>query len=177
MYLQVTIEPTAEPVTVDDVKARLRLTNTIDDAMLAGNITQARQFAEKISHRSLALKTYLGTEDRFPYPREPIRVDRPPLVSVTSIKYYDDTLTQQTWDSSEYWVAKAQEPGLILPKPGLIYPSTARVPSAVEVVFTAGAAIPADWQRTIQDIAIFIYEHPGDAIPEALVQIPKVFVF
>ena len=195
MYLQTTVQPTTEPVAVDDVKARLRLTTTADDVTIAGQITQAREFAEKVSRRSLAYKSYSGFLDRFPFPHEPIRMPVPPIVSVTAIKFYDSTLTQQTWDPTEYWVASAQSPALIVPIPGLIYPPTASVPGAVEVDFAAGwgypgapasggtpaipagPALPSDWQRSIQDVAVFIYEHPGEPIPEALVQIPKVYVF
>lgn len=193
MSLQVVTPPTSEPVALADVKARLRLTSTADDATITSQITQAREFCERVSRRSLAYKSYALFLDRFPYPHEPIRLPAPPLVSVSNVFYYDSTLTQQTWSPSEYWWTPAQSPALIVPKPGLIYPSPAHIPGAVEVDFTAGwgypgnpdadpvvpagPALPADWARCIQDVAMFIYENPSTPIPEALCSIPKVWVF
>lgn len=144
MSLQITTGPTAELVTLAAVKARLRLTSTADDALITGQIPVARTFAEKITRRSLALKTYALFLDGFPPVYQPLRVPVPPLVQVTSIKYLDNTLTQQTWDPSEYFVAPSQSPGLIIPVSGFIYPSAARVPGSVEVDFTAGYTVTAE---------------------------------
>lgn len=178
MSLQIVTPPTAEPVTVAAVKARLRLTTTADDANIALYISSAREFAERVTRRSLAAKSYALFMDRFPAPYEPIRLPAPPLTEVTAIKFYDDTLTQQTWDPTEYWVALNQSPALIVPTPGIVYPCAARVPGAVEIDFTTGpASISDDWQRVIENITIFIYEHPGEPVPEILVNIPKIYVF
>lgn len=177
MSLLITTPPVSEPVTLAEVKSRLRLASTADDAMLTSHITAAREFAEKISNRSLAAKSYAYILDRFPAPGQPIRVPMPPLVSVTAVKWLDSDLTQQTWDASEYFVANMQSPALIVPKPGFVYPSAAKVPGAVEVDFVAGAGIINDWKRSIQDVVVFMYENPGAAIPVELVQIPKIYLF
>src|SRR5690242_15085154 len=127
MSLQIVTGPTAEPVTVDEVKARLRITSTNDDATIAAHITAAREFAEKETRRSLAYKSYALYLDRFPYPYEPIRVPVPPLVAVSAVKYLDPvTLVSTTWDPTEYLVSAVQSPGLIFPNPiaptGRVYP-------------------------------------------------------
>lgn len=185
-----------EPVSLDALKARLHLTSVADDPTLLGIITQAREFAERVSRRALVYKSCLYYMDRFPYPREPIRVPVPPLISLASINYYDDTLsTPIVLDPSEYWTAPAQIPALIVPTPGNVWPCAARVPGAVWLTFTVGydypgapanggnAAIPpgpelpTGWRNNIMDIAVFAYDNPGVAIPEELVQVPKVFVF
>lgn len=183
-----------EPVTLAAVKARIKLTSTADDDIITGQITQAREFAERVSRRSLAYKAYSYTMDRFwqTHPREPIRVPVPPLISVTSLAYLDDTLTLQTIESDEYFVANAQDPSLIVPIPGLIWPSTARVPGAVTIAFNAGFGYPGasgsppipagpmlsqGWINNLVDITVFIYENAGEVIPERLVQIPKIYLF
>lgn len=177
MSWQITTQPTAEPVALDDVKARLKLTSTADDVTLTSQITQAREFCERISGRSLAAKSYAFFMDQFPFPRHPIRLPFAPLLAVTAIKFVDDTLSQQTWDPSEYWVAANQDPGLIVPVPNVVYPWPAPVPGAVEVDFNAGGLCPADWQRVVQNVAMFIYANPAERIPETLVQIPKLWTF
>lgn len=202
MSLQITAPPTVEPVTLEEVKARLRLTTAADDGTILGHIVAAREFAEKVTRRSLTVKTYAFYMDRFPYPHEPIRVPVPPLVQVTAVKYLDSSLTQQTWDPVEYFVASNQSPGLIVPKPGLIYPSTGMVPGAVEVDFTAGygyagtsgppivppsSACPEHLKEGIRQLAVHIYEHPEAVTSEGLKEAPlalmsfftanKVYVF
>jgi uncharacterized phiE125 gp8 family phage protein len=191
------IEPTTitEPVTLAALKARMKLTSTADDTQLTGIITQAREIAERVSRRCLAYKSLAYTMDRFPYPHEPIRVPVPPLISLTSITFFDETVTEQTLDPSEYWVAAQQIPALIAPKPGIVWPPTARLPGAVTLNFTAGynypgaaavgstpaippgPALPVSWANNIMDLAVFIYENAGVRVPESLVQIPKVYVF
>jgi uncharacterized phiE125 gp8 family phage protein len=184
-----------EPVTLAALKLRLHLTATSDDASLTGILTQAREFAERVSRRALAYASYVTTMDRFPYPHEPIRVSMPPLISLTSITFYDDTLTLQTLDPSEYWTAPAQIPALIVPTPGNVWPCAGRVPGSVSLSFNAGygypgapangntpatppgPSLPTSWANNIMDIGVFIYENAGAPIPENLVQIPKVFVF
>ena len=187
MSLQIVTPPTVEPVTLDEVKARLRLTSTADDATISQQITAAREYAEKVTRRSLNVKSYAYFLDRFPYPHEPLRVPVPPLLSVTAIKYYDETLTEQTLATAEYWVAGQQIPALICPTPGNIWPPTARVPGAVEIDFNAGygsvdtqgnpngPAIPQHICEGIRQLAIHLYEHPETVTAEGLKSIPNNF--
>lgn len=203
MSLQITAQPAAEPVTVAEVKARLRLGNTADDAVITANITAAREFAEKVTRRSLAYKSYALFMDSFPCLSDPIRVPVPPLINVTAIKYLDSTLTQQTWDSAEYFIAYMQEPGLIIPRPTFIYPCPAVAPGAVEIDFTAGygyagnaqaqppipagPVCPEHIKEGIRQLAVHIYEHPSAVTPEGLKEAPlalmsfftanKIYVF
>jgi uncharacterized phiE125 gp8 family phage protein len=190
MSLQITAPPTVEPVTLDEVKKRLRLSTAADDGDILGHIVAAREFAEKVSRRSLTVKSYAFCMDRFPHPYEPISLPAPPLVSVTAVKYFDESLTQQTWLATEYFVASNNVPALIVPKPGLIYPSTGRVPGAVEVDFIAGflpAACPEHLKEGIRQLAVHIYDHPEAVTSEGLKEAPlalmsfltanKVYVF
>src|ERR1041385_140985 len=188
MSLLITAPPSVEPVTVAEVKARLGLTTTADDAKITSNITAAREYAEKVTRRSLAYKSYAYYPDGFPCPGEPIRVPVPPLIAVTAIKYLDSTLAQQTWDAAEYFVAAVQSPGLIVPKPGFVYPCPVSVPGAVEIDFTAGYDYSGNAQATppipagpvcpehlregIRQLAVHIYEHPSAVTSEGLKEAP-----
>ena len=181
MSLIITTQPSAEPVTLAEAKARLKLTSTADDTAITGYIVSAREFAERVSRRSLAQKVYKAYFDRFPSPGTPLRIPAPPLVSVATVKYLDSALVLQTWDSAEYFVAANQEPGLILPKPSNVYPSAAWMPDSVEVQFMAGAGTERTWwnqvRTSVLNIVVYLFDHPGQEIPENLVQIPKVYVF
>jgi uncharacterized phiE125 gp8 family phage protein len=190
MSLQITTDAVAEPVTLAEVKARLNLTSTADDAKITQQITVARQFAEKVTRRSLAYKTYTLFLKRFPYPTAPLHLPAPPLVTVNSINYLDDTWTSQLWPGPgaqaplvpEYAVAPMQSPGLIYPAQNFIYPCTARVPGAVQVSFSSGynvagaptgtPPIPGPVAEAIRQLTIHMYEHPEAVTAESMKELP-----
>src|SRR5260370_28067499 len=119
--LVVVTPPAVEPITLDEAKLHLRVTGTDDDAYITGLITAARQYIEKEQNRAFITQTLLQTCDAFPdlpnatlkffiptYSVEsylaraislmsgPLRLYRPPLVSVTSVTYLDQNGVQQT---------------------------------------------------------------------------------
>jgi len=172
MSLQITAQPIAEPVTVAEVKARLRLSTSADDSVIASNITTAREYAESVTGWSFAGKTYRLTRDSFPFPHEAIKLPRPPLVSVTSVKYLDSNYVWQTWDSAEYFVVEANVPALIVPKTSFIYPPPVSAPGAVRIDFVAGAQAHTPHLEGIRQLAVHIYEHPSVVSSEGLKEIP-----
>lgn len=186
MSWQIIQGPAAEPVTVAEVKARLRITNfTGDDSVIAQNITAARLAAEKWMHRSLVSKSYAVFFDRFPWPNEPIRVPMPPLLSVTAIKYTDPTGVLQTWPANEYMVSTVNVPGLVFPNPtiaGNTYPATLLAPGMVEVDITSGPdpnpSNPGqilellDAYEGVRQLAVHIYEHPEAVTSDVIKEIP-----
>lgn len=180
MSLQITTGPTAEPVTVGDVKLRLNLTSTVDDVKIGQLVTVARVFAETVTCLSLVSKAYQWTRDRFPWPHEPMRLPVPPVSAVSLVEYLDSTLTWQTWDSSEYYVALQQMPALIVPKPGNTYPCPVSMPGvdAVRVTFVAGpasGALAIDLSTVLEGIrqlTVHLYEHPELVTAEPLKEAP-----
>jgi uncharacterized phiE125 gp8 family phage protein len=76
-----------------------------------------------------------------------IRIPKPPLSSITSIKYIDTNGAEQTWSSSNYTVVAPAGPnaqhGYVVPAYGLSFPSIRAVPNAIKVRFVAGYGLPA----------------------------------
>lgn len=181
VVLTVTTPPSAEPVTLAEVKDRLGLSSTVDDSRITANITAARVYAERITGRSLAAKTYAAFYDYFPAPNHPLDIPAPPCISVVAVKYLDSTLTQQTWDPAEYTVASLKQPieAAIVPKANIIYPCPYGIAGAVEVDFIAGygaeggPTIPEDWAEGIRQLAIHIYSHPEVITSEGLKAVPS----
>jgi len=172
MSLLVVTQPIAEPVTVEEVKLRLRLSTTDDDALIASHITTAREFAESVTGWSLAAKDYADVRDGFPYQSEHIWLPRPPLVSVTAIKYLDDNYEWQTWDPLEYWVADANYPACVTPR-ALGYPRPNRTPGSVRIEFTTGSGGYGPHLEGVRQLAAHLYEHPEVITPESLKEMPK----
>jgi hypothetical protein len=156
--------PTHEPLEVVEAKEYLRVTGSAEDRLIATLIREARQqFDGPMAwfSRALITQTWLLTLDQFPqiwtgmwpyadphlYPPKPgitnvrqdsIVVPLPPLQSVTSITYLDNTGSQQVLDPATYVVDTKSEPGEIYPIYGTVWPVTQYMPNAVSVTFVAG---------------------------------------
>ena len=156
-------EPTAEPLTLTEVKDSLRDTPVEDDALVSVLITAARRAAEAHTHRVFVTQTWDYFADKFPASAITfLELPRPPLVSVTSIKYTDTDGVQQTWDSSKYVVDTHAERGRILPAWSEIWPSTRQVMNAVEIRFVAGYGVPDDVPEDIRTAMLLQINHLYD---------------
>jgi len=123
-------------------------TNTTADPYLSTLIQTAREWVERECERALLTQTWELWLDSFPWWRAPILLSLPPIQSITSIKYYDQDLTQQTWASSNYLVMAPAGPAAqraqIVPNAGVSWPLlpsfalTQRRPDQVQVRFVTG---------------------------------------
>jgi uncharacterized phiE125 gp8 family phage protein len=128
-------DATTEPVTVDEAKNHLRVEHNRDDARIAMFITAARQECEQLLGRTLISTTWELTRDRFD---EAIRLEWPPIQSVTSIKYDDAAGIEQTLNSLDYVLDAASEPGYVVPEIDKEWPDTQDAINAVRVRYVAG---------------------------------------
>lgn len=127
--------PPIEPLTVQEAKDWARITTDAEDDLVEGLVRSARAHVEQLAGRALLTQTWDLYLDCFP---EQIDVPRPPLQSVTYIKYVDAGGTLQTLASSAYTVDTQAEPGRIVPAYGSSWPGTREQPNAVQVRFVAG---------------------------------------
>ena len=137
MSIKLISGPSSEPIMLNEAKLHLRVDVTDDDTLITGLIVAARQSAEQITGRALMQQTWELALDRFECE---IRLQMPPLQSVTSIKYLDQDGVQQTLSTSDYLVDDYREPARIVPAYGKCWPSTRCQANAVLVRFIAGYA-------------------------------------
>lgn len=138
MGLIVTTPPVAEPLSLADVKRHLRigLDWSDEDPELQGWIAAARREAERISGQALVAQTLRYTFDEFP--DWEIELPRPPLVSVSSIKYVDADGVTQTILAADYSVITTRRPGIVEPAYGEAWPTAREQADACQVNFVAG---------------------------------------
>lgn len=132
---------TAEPVSLDEAKDHCRVTITDDDALISALIQTATDHTEIYLNRTLMEKTLDFYMHMFPlHDHFPIALPYPPLVSITSVKYYDQDDTLQTWDSAEYTVnTNNPDYGMIYPAQGFSWPTMRNdEPDSVIVEYVAG---------------------------------------
>ncbi len=132
--------PTAEPVTLAEVKLHLRVEDNADDALIAALITAARQHAEHDTRRALVTQTWKLVLDAFP--ESVITLDRAPVSAVVSVVYIDPEGVSQTLSAAGYQLDAVTEPCRLVPAYGSTWPATRAQVNAVTVTYTCGYGNP-----------------------------------
>jgi uncharacterized phiE125 gp8 family phage protein len=162
--LKLITPPTAEPITLDEAKAQCRIIYPDEDALVAGYILRARDYVETFLRRSLMPTTWEVTFD-FDWPedesceRDKILLPRPPLQSVTSVKYIDLSGVEQTLASNQYRVVGAgdrEKEAFIVPAYLVVWPLTRDDYDCVTVRYVAGyTQVP----EAIKQALLLLVEH------------------
>ena len=139
----------AEPLTVAELQAHLRVETDDDKTLIESLGKAAREYCERATGRTLLTKTLKWYADCWPVDGV-IRLPAPPLQSVSTVKYYDTDDTLATLSSALYLVDTASEPGRITTVDEEIWPATAIRTNAVEVTYQAGYATAADVPAAIK---------------------------
>lgn len=114
MTIRVAVAPAEEPVTLDEVKLHLRETETGQDELISALIIAARQYAENYTRRALVTQTLELGLPAFP-DAGVIELPRPPLQSLTWVKYIDFNGNLQTVDPTTYQIDTFREPAQVKP--------------------------------------------------------------
>lgn len=150
-----------EALNLAEVKAHLRVDHNDEDALIELYISAARETAEARTGRAITVNTYRMALDCFP--DSAIELDYPKLISVQSVKYFDEAGVQQTINSADYVLDTVSQPGWVNPAPGLTWPKTQedRI-NAVEIEYTAGYTVVPKPLKVWMLLAITdLYERRG----------------
>ena len=167
MGWRITVEPTSEPVTLDELRTHLRVDSAFDSE-LTRLITAARKTVEAYLHRQLINATYAWSFDYWPDYSFQIPVG--PLSSVTSITYYDANSTQQTWAASNYQVDTTELLGTITLAANATYPILQTdKKNAITITFVAGygssaSSVPDNIKQAILVMAGHWFETTTPAV-------------
>lgn len=173
MGIEVSVAPTAEPVTLAEAKAHMVVTSGDDDAYIYALITAAREMAETYTGRAIPTQTLRLTLDCFP--AGAIYLPRAPVQSLTSIAYTDEDGNGQTFSNTQ-----TDFSGTVLhrvePAVDYSWPSTqSEKIGAVVVTYVAGYGTATDSPNPIplairQAILVKVaelYEHREESIVAA----------
>ena len=137
MGLRLIAPPTAEPISLSEAKAHLRVDSDAEDSLINSLILSARQTAESYQSRALITQTWELTLDEFP--RCPFELPLPPLQSVDEISYTDSTGATHIVNPLDYIVDAFAFRGRVTHAYGKSWPSVILQPiNGVKVTFTAG---------------------------------------
>lgn len=148
--------PALEPVTLTEAKRHANVVASDDDTFLTALIQAARELVEIDTSRALINQTWeLELGDWW---TGGLEVARPPLVSVTHVKYYDADDVLQTLPATHYDVDTRRQPGVIWWDEDHTAPTLSDEANPVLVTYVAGygsaaAAVP---QRAKQAILLLV---------------------
>lgn len=156
MPTEVVTAATVEPLTSEQVKEHLKVENDEENLLIEQYIKGARDATEYVYQYQLCEATLRDWFDSFPCDTKPIVLNRWPVQSVASIKYYDDSDTLQTWAAANYIVDLVSRPARIMVHPDAIYPVPQARINAVQVNYVAGYATPGEIPSGITDNMLFL---------------------
>lgn len=182
--LQRTTEPSAEPVTLSEAKAHLRVSLSDDDTLIANLISVARMACEDYTRRALITQGWTLWLDEFPQEnlgwwdgvregapltvKRFIHLPRPPLQAVVSVAAYDDSDNGSVFSADYYFVDSKSEPGRLALRNNASWPKAVRSHHGIGIVFTAGygnaAVVPQALKQGMLAHLAQMYEDRGDRL-------------
>ena len=168
--------PVLEPVTLEDVKAHLRVDHDEEDDLLAAAIAAARSHVETATRRKLIEQSWRIHLDRWPRNRM-LRLPIAPLMSVDAIRVRSGEGAPVVADPETYVVDTASVPGRLALEADVPSPPVRRA-NAIEIDVTAGygdaaADVPSPLRHAVTMLVAHWYEHRaaagetggGDTVP------------
>lgn len=158
---RVTAPPTFEPLSLAEAKQQCRvdLSLTDENLLIESYIRAAREFCAGLDWRAYCTQTMELWLDEWPDDDE-IIIPRPPLQSVTSVKYYGIDDVEYTFDPAKYFVDTVGEPGQVHLRGYQMWPVTVlRDYNAVCVTYVAGWSTPDLVPETIKQAMRLIVGH------------------
>lgn len=169
MGLRLITPPAVEPVTLDEVKAHLRVDTTATDANLAILIAAAREDIDGPAGwlgRAIVTQEWELSFDGFPTCG--IAIPLAPLQTVSSVTYDDDAGDEQTIDAGDYVVDTTTIPPRITSTTS--WPTIGTNPARVRFVAGYGDvdAVPNKIKAAIMLHTEILYDRPEGAQLAAL---------
>jgi uncharacterized phiE125 gp8 family phage protein len=157
--------PAADPLTVAQLREHLRIVGSHDDDLLSAYLDAAVKLVAEEQGRALITQTWNWTLQDWPGGTGAICVPKPPLQSVTHVKYVDGNGTLTTIDSANYQVDTSGTFGAIVPASGYCWPGVNHdYVAPIQIQFVAGygdagSDVPETTRVAIRQLVAGWYEH------------------
>jgi len=186
LNLSLITAPLQEPLEVAEVKDHLRITGIDEDAYLQNIILpSARMSVEVALNRALINQTWEWVWDGGFPASGALHFPKPPLSSVTYIKYTDTSDVEQTWSSANYQTDTRGEFGRLWLTDGTVWPNDVKLstPGVAWVRFVAGYgadgdAVPASIRNLVLLMCGHMYQNREPTVTGTIVtKIPYAFQY
>lgn len=174
MSFTLIVPPAVEPVALDAVKSRLRISSSEFDQRLGHLITAARERVEQETGLALITQTWLEWRDswlgdgRLTAFATRFRMLKPPLQTVEKITLFSADHSGPDWDPAQYLVDNSSVPGRIVVAPGGRFPEPERSAAGIKIRFIAGygddpSDVPAPLAVAVELLAASLFENGGSS--------------
>jgi uncharacterized phiE125 gp8 family phage protein len=136
MALILTVVPAAEPISLAEAKAHLRIDSSDEDTLLSALILAARMFVEKTLGLALITQGWSYFLDFWPH-RSCVTLPISPVQSVSALTVHDANGGSAGLAASDYAIDVLSQPARLVLK-GASPSVVARELNAFEIAFTAG---------------------------------------
>lgn len=171
MLLRRVAPATTLPVTVAEARQHLREPDVSENGLIETMIAAACDMVAEMTGRVLVAETW---EAAYPAVAGDLKLPKSPVLSVTSIGFYDAADAPQVAELSGFYVFTDDDTCTIRPKSGAAWPSTIARADAITVTFQAGyAVLPPALRSAILLTMAHLYEHRESVvIGAATVELP-----
>lgn len=158
MALKLITAPASEPVTLAEAKAHLRIEHTESDGLITDLIIAAREYCEGFQNRQYITAVWDLWLDAWP-DKDYLHIPRPPLKSVTSVKYFGTDNTEYTMDPADYFIDDKSEPGRLALAYGESWPGASLRPvGGIVIRFAAGYGGATDVPQKVKQAILLKVE-------------------
>ena len=171
--------PASEPITLAEAKLYLRVDDTTEDALITAIITAARRKFENDTYHYLMPQTWELYLNQNEINSEQISINKSDITAISSVKYYDQSNTQQTLSTSDYQTAIQGRPYSIqLTTVPQVYNRLEAMVIRFTLGYTNAAAVPEDIKTAIKTLIGTLYENRQTIVTGTQVnEVPDTFKF
>ena len=157
MWYRAITPPGKEPVSLAAAKLHLRVdeAETSEDALIEEIITAAREYCEKITRRSIVVKTIEAYPETFPARARELRLPCPPLISVESIVCKDAGGTETEMAEDVDYVVDTVRDRIILCS-GKSWPTPSHLAKPITIRYTVGYNADMAVPKTIRQAMLLL---------------------
>lgn len=153
-HFSITTAASLPPASLNDALSYMRVTDNDEAPLIEAMVQAANSLVEDITGRAAMRQTVTYTTPTWASITESdtrtIHLPKPPLASVTAVRYYDDTTeTLTTYASSNYIVVTTAEPGFLQLDEDSDWPDLQDRADAIQIEYLAGPANPASVDRKL----------------------------
>jgi uncharacterized phiE125 gp8 family phage protein len=161
MALVLTSGPAAEPVTVAEAKAHLRVDGTDEDTLIASLILTSRLHVEAALGLALITQSWRLLLDRWP-PQKDLELPLRPLQSIDAVRVLPAAGAALVIAPTNYVADTANVPPRLV-RTGVIWPQPGKAANGIEIDLTAGygddaSDVPAPVRQSLLLLVAHWYE-------------------
>ena len=171
--------PSSEPITLAEAKLYLRVDDSTEDALITAIITAARRKFENDTYHYLMPQTWELYLNQNEINAEQISINKSDITAISSVKYYDQSNTQQTLSANDYQTAIQGRPYSIqLTTVPQVYNRLEAMVIRFTLGYTNAAAVPEDIKTAIKTIIGTLYENRQTIVTGTQVnEVPDTYKF